>query len=163
MRTIILSFIISVVMAACNTVGCTDNRSSIPLVEFYSSLTDKAIGIDSIAIGGVGAPDDSLIVKPTRGTSQAYLPFRSQYNSVSYFISYRWKGMTDAFNDTVTFDYESIPYFASEECGAMFRYHVSRVVYTTHMLDSVVMLNDLITNVNIPSIRIYYPAQTVEE
>ncbi len=163
MRTIILSFVVLVLMTGCNTVGCTDNLSSIPLFVFYSSVTDKAIGIDSIAIGGVGAPGDSLIQKPDRGTSQVYLPFRSQYSSVSYFISYRWKGMTDAYNDTVTFDYEAIPYFASEECGAMFRYRVNRVDYTTNMLDSVVMLNDLITNVNIPSIRFYYPAQTVEE
>lgn len=163
MRGLFAIVFLAVMMQACNTVGCTDNRSSIPLAEFYSSTTDLKISVDSFAIGGVGAPDDSLLVKPVRGTSQVYLPLRSEFDNASFFIAYRWEGMTDVYNDTVRFDYEPIPYFASEECGAMYRYLIKKVTYTTHLLDSVVMLDTLITNLNIPSVRFYYPTANPDE
>ncbi len=71
--------------------------------------------------------------------------------------------MNDTFNDTITFDYQSLPYFASEECGAMYRYTINKVSYTTHLIDSVVMLDTLITNSLIPTVRIYYQTQTTGE
>lgn len=158
----VLSALVAI-LSGCNTVGCTENRSSIPLAVFYASGTNRQLAIDSVAVGGVDAPDDSLLVKPQRGTSQFYLPLRSQTDATSFFISYRWEGMPERYNDTLTFEYTSMPYFASEECGAMYRYRIQRMEYTTHMLDSVVILDSLITNAEIPSIRLYYTAAQDDE
>lgn len=48
------------VMTACSAVGCTENRNSVPLAGFYSMQTEEPITVDSIAVGGVGAPADTL-------------------------------------------------------------------------------------------------------
>ena len=58
--------------------------------------------------------------------------------------------------DVIPFDYESIPYFASEEGGAPSRSRVTSVDYTDNVIDRVVMADSLITNVDKVSILIYF-------
>ena len=53
-------------LAGCNTTGCLDNQSSIPLAGFYSSATGQQISISTLEITGVGVPNDSILV--TAGT-----------------------------------------------------------------------------------------------
>lgn len=146
------------ILPACNTDSCADNRSALPLMGFYSSSTGAQIVLDSIALGGVGAPGDSLLVSPGESVLSLYLPFRFEKTSTSFFIHYDYKeqGLDNpAFDDIVTFHYTSRPYFASEECGAYYQYMIDRVEYTTHLVDSVVVLDSLITNVDMERIRVY--------
>lgn len=65
--------------------------------------------------------------------------------------------------DTVEFEYESIPYFASEECGASYRYRVTKVSHTTHLIDSVRMADSLITNIDRVAILIYFRTQEADQ
>ena len=65
-----------------------------------------------------------------------------------------------AVEDTLSFKYERIPYFASEDCGAMYRYRVVEMTYTRNMIDSVAMVDSMITNVNRRTIEIYFRTQT---
>ena len=44
---------LSITLSSCNTSGCTDNQSSIPLAGFYSYNTLREISVDSISVGGV--------------------------------------------------------------------------------------------------------------
>lgn len=155
---------VAILLTSCNSSGCIDNQSSIPLAGFYSKSTMKGISIDSISIGGVGAPNDSMIVKNGKGVSQVYLPFRSTKPEVSFYIHYEQEGLNnDALNDTITFEYKSIPYFVSEECGAMFYYSISHMDYTRHLVDSVGLVDTLVTNVDIERIRIYFRTAETEE
>lgn len=145
---------------ACSTDGCTGLRSAIPKAEFYSSTTAKVISLDSLQISGVGAPGDSILMTAGTSASSVYLPFRSQQDATSWCLSYKWRDTDDPrLNDTVTFHYSSQPYFASAECGAMYRYTVHKVDYTTHLLDSVVMVDSLITNIDVSQIRFYFRTQ----
>ena len=151
-------------LGVCNTAGCTENQSSIPLAGFYNSATGRSISLDSIAVGGVGAPDDSLLYSPGTRLTEIYLPLRSLDQSTSFFIHYAEKGLDyPELNDTITLDYTSTPYFASEECGAMYRYHITRMDYTTHMIDSVVIADSLITNVAVRQFKIYFRVIEQEE
>lgn len=144
-------------IAGCNTSGCTDNRSSLLLTGFYSSETRRAISIDSLEMGGVDAPHDSLLIDLDERPSQVYLPLRSIYNTTSFCFHYAAKALSDpALNDTITLDYTSEPYFASEECGSMYRYHVHRLAYTTHLIDSVALPDSLINNANVERMRIFF-------
>lgn len=43
----------------CNSSGCMENQSSIPLAGFYSAGTEERVVIDSIKVYGLGAPGDS--------------------------------------------------------------------------------------------------------
>lgn len=143
--------------SACNTSGCLDNGSSLPLAGLYSSTSGEQVGLDSIAIGGVGAPGDSMLITPGTTCTEVYLPLRSDRTSTSFFFHYDYAGIDSViFNDTIDFHYSSSPFFASEECGAMFRYHIETLTHTRHLIDSVVITDSLITNANIERIKIYF-------
>lgn len=167
LRLILLLPIMAVVVAGiagCNTSGCTDNRSALLLAGFYSSGTWKAISIDSLEMGGVDAPNDSLLIDLNERPNQVYLPLRSQHTTTSFCFHYAAKKLSDpALNDTVTLDYSSEPFFASEECGAMYRYHVHRLVYTTHLIDSIALPDSLINNANVERMKIFFRTAKPDE
>ena len=144
-------------MAACNSTGCLDNRSSIPYAGFYSYNTLQAITIDSVEIGGIGAPNDSLLMESKDRYSNLYLPFRFEQDNTAFFIRYVSKALNYPWLiDTIRFDYKAIPMFVSEECGAMYLYEVTRMTYTTHLIDSIALTDSLITNVDIERIKIFF-------
>ena len=194
--------IAAVIMHGCNTTGCVDNQSSIPLAGFYSYETLGAISLSNISVGGVDAPNDSLLLDHATAP-EVYLPFRSLHEETRFFIRYEDTGEPDpdpdegdnpdnpenpdnpddpdnpeegeeggdepslaamravpAVGDTLSFKYERIPYFASEDCGAMYRYRVVEMTYTRNMIDSVAMVDSMITNVNRRTIEIYFRTQT---
>ena len=158
---IIVAFIsaTTVMVQSCNDIGCTDLRSSIPLAGFYSSSSsaDKTISVDSLLIGGIGAPDDSLLVDTPSVTSSLYLPFRSQKPSTSFFIKYVRKAHDyPQFIDTVTFSYTTQPYFASADCGAMFIYRINSIDYTRHLIDSIAITDSLVNNFDMERIKIFF-------
>lgn len=142
----------------CNTNGCIDNRSSIPVAGFYSMETGGEIAIDSISVGGIGAPDDSLLVNVGTRVQKVYLPFSSEAEEVSFAILYDWKNAPQP--DLLTFRYQTIPFFVSEECGAMYRYRITEYSHTSHLLDSVAVIDSLITNVDRVTIKLFYHTET---
>ena len=154
---VVIGIVATVVMGSCNSSGCTDNQSSLPLAGFYSSTTNEPVLLPYIEIYGVGAPNDSILYQSGQGHSIVYLPFRNSSNQVSYVFHYTQQGIdSDEFNDTLTFTYSSEPYFASEQCGAMYCYDISKLDYTCHLIDSVVITDSLVTNTDIERIKIYF-------
>ncbi len=160
---LMLAVAMAIAMTGCNTAGCTDNQNSLPLAGFYDASTGAAVSLDSLEIHGIGAPGDSMLYTPGRPISEAYLPFRSTAPSSAFCFHYCNKALSDpALNDTLTFDYTATPYFAGEECGAMYRYHIHRLGYTTHLIDSVAIEDSLITNQAVQQIHIYFKVATSE-
>ena len=144
-------------VSACGSGGCLENGSTLPLAGIYSSVTDNAISIDSLEVRGIGAPNDSLLVSPKRGTSTIYMPFKANAESVGYVFAVRQKEVDfPELYDTIDFGYETIPYFASADCGAMYIYRLNSVAHTTHLIDSVAITDSLFTNVDRQQIKIYY-------
>lgn len=119
--------------------------------------TKEAIVPDSLAIGGVDAPNDTLLLGPGSKVSQLYLPFRASMPTTEFYIQYKQAALDYSWLvDTLRFEYTAIPYFASEDCGAMYHYLVTNYSYTTHLIDSVGMTDSLITNVERETIQIYF-------
>ena len=149
--------ILAVAAAACGSGGCLENGSTLPLAGLYSSSTDKEIAVDSLEVRGLGAPADSVLLSPGRGASKIYMPFRADYESVSWVFSIHTRELNyPELYDTITFEYTTIPYFASADCGALYIYRVDRFTTTTHLIDSVAITDPLFTNVDREQIRIYY-------
>ena len=149
-------------LSGCNS-SCTDNKSSIPLAGFYSYETLQAITVNDISIGGVGAPNDSLLLEKG-SANKIYLPFRSGNTETSYMIRYESEELGGGeLYDVIQFTYESIPYFASEECRAMYKYIISDVTHTNVLIDSVGLVTDEITNADIETIRIYFRTRQPED
>lgn len=143
-------------LTSCSSDGCLENQSSIPLAGFYDSESKQAIVLNSLEVYGIGATGDSLLTTNGVETKQTYLPFRSTQKNTAFCFHYTEFGETNAYNDTIWFDYESIPYFASEECGAMFRYKITSVRHTDILIDSVTIIDPEITNVDVERIKIYF-------
>ncbi len=149
--------LIPAIISSCNNTGCTENQNSLPLAGFYSMSTQSKIALDSISIGGVNAPDDSLLINNGKDVSSVYLPFRSARQTSSFFIHYEQKDLSSPeLNDTITFDYTSFPVFVSEECGAMYHYTITNTTYTRHIVDSVSVIDPVITNIEMERIKIFF-------
>ena len=161
-RTVIYIVAALLLCVSCSTDGCLDNQNAIPLAGFYDSASGSGISISNMQVSGVGAPGDSILQPAGRAISQIYLPMRSTANKTEWCLHYisadNPEADTDAFNDTIAFEYNSHEYFASEECGAMYLYEITHVRHTSHLVDSVVVTDSLITNVDLERIRIYFKA-----
>lgn len=150
-------------LSSCNTSGCTDNQSALPLAGFYSAGSGAAISISTLEIYGVGAPGDSVLYQAGEALSIAYLPFRSTGETTSYVFHYTQEGIDDdAFNDTLTFSYTSSPFFASEQCGAMLNYEIKNLRYTDHIIESVEITDSLVTNTDRERIKVYFRTSSDE-
>lgn len=157
-----IAAVIIALFASCDSTGCLDNQSSIPLAGFYDSKTSQSIAVRGLQIHGIGAPSDSLL--PNESNTQVYLPMRSEHNTTAWCLHYTQDELdNDAFNDTVCFDYTSEPYFASEQCGAIFRYHIKKATYTTHLIDTIVIADSLISNLNREQIKIYFRTASADD
>ena len=152
----------SLVLSNCGSNGCVDNRSSIPLAQFYSyDAQETALSVDSISIFGIGQPTDSMLLDSAVAVTQVYLPLRFTQDSTQYVIHYEQQGLSSPrYNDTLTFVYRSYPYFVSIDCGAMYNFVIDTCRYTRNILDSVSVTVPEITNKNVESIRIFYTVQT---
>ncbi len=155
---------LSAIMAGCNAAGCIDNQNSIPLAGFYSMASGEAVSVDSLAVWGVGAPGDSLLLAPSAPASQIYLPLRAASRESAFCFAYRAKEFDyPQMQDTVTLTYTSHPWFISEDCGAGLRYRIDRLTYTRHLIDSVGVTDSLVTNVSPETIRIYFRTSGPQE
>lgn len=161
---VVLLPVLASLLWGCSTDGCLNNQNSLPLAGFYSSVTGDPVSVDSVDIGGVDAPGDSLLHSTGTAISEVYLPFRSSKNFTSFYFHYTQQSISsEEFNDTVSFTYSSEPYFASEECGAMYRFRIDKVEYTTHIIDSVAVTDSLITNVDLQRIKIFMRTTSEDE
>lgn len=155
------AWLATVLATSCNTTGCTENRSSVPLADFCNSADGKSVTLDSLQIYGVGAPGDSLILAPGTAASQVYLPLRPDFASTSFCIAYKYKDLDDAaHNDTVTIDYTAHPWFADSECGAMYRYTITGCRNTGHIIDSVAVSDPNVTNIGLTNLKLYFAVST---
>lgn len=156
----VLSGATLLIASGCSTSGCTDNQSSIPYAGFYSSANGQAISLSGLEVGGVGAPNDSLLYNGTSSLSAIYLPLRSTTDRTAFYFHYNQPGLdNDDLNDTLTLTYSSKPYFASEECGAVVTYRIKSLTYTRHLIESVELTDSLITNTDIERIKIFFRTQ----
>lgn len=152
------------VTAACSNDECYDNKNSLPLAGFYSSDTvPAAISLSAVTIYGIGAPGDSILHDSVSGLGETYLPFRIDEENTTYVIKYLEENLA-AFNiaDTITFDYETLPWFVSSACGAIYKYRMKTISTTHHIIDSVTCPSGEIDNQNVQNIRIYFRVGTSE-
>lgn len=125
---------------------------------FYSSEENpKAVSLDSISVYGVGVPGDSVLQDSVRSLSKTYLPFRIDQNSTKYVFQYLG-GLSGLLRvrDTITFNYEIVPYFVSSACGAIYEYKMTSIETTHYYIDSVTCPLKVIDNKNIENLKIYF-------
>lgn len=157
LRNILLALsIVSIIwLAACSNNGCEQNSSSLPLAGFYSSQTKSAITVDSLTVYGVGAPGDSAIIRNQSSTKQVYLPFDVDTTSSRFVIQYNQQSLA-GITDTVTVDYECVPFFYSKDCGAFYVFNVQSLSVSHNLIDSIQITTPRIDNTNVENIKIFF-------
>lgn len=159
-RHLMLPAAIALVLAgvACSNDECLENKNSLPLAGFYSSeAVPVAISVDEVSIYGIGAPGDSVLHDSVRSLRQSYLPFRIDQESTSYVIRYLQGELGElGIADTVTFNYEIMPWFVSSACGAVYEYRMRDIETTHYVIDSVTCPGGIIDNKNVENLRIYF-------
>lgn len=142
---------------ACSDGSCYDNGNSLPLVRFY--MSDRgAVSVSGVSLRGLGAPGDSVLVTGET-LSETYLPLRGTVSTTQWVIEVVTVG-GPAVADTLSIDYKAVPYFAGAECGAMYSFDITGVKCTGNLIDSVVVKEPHVTNVNRESLRIYFKNQS---
>lgn len=166
----ILIYAIGLVLAllflgACNDAGCLDNRTSVPLIRFYNkNKPTEQLSIDSISVRGIGQVRDSFLLDSVSKISQLKLPLRDGVDSTQYIIRYNWRtNINHRLDDTLTFYYQSYPYFASLDCGCMFNYTLDSIKFTYHFFDSIAVVKPLIDNQNAENIQLFYPVSATAQ
>ena len=149
---------------SCNNDGCEGNSNSLPLAGFYSSQTKSAIALDSLTIYGIGMKGDTTIIKNAKSVKQSYLPFNMS-DTISRFVI-RYEQQTFVANnitDTITITYDNIPFFHSEDCGAMYIYKINSYNTTNALIDSIAVLAETIDNTDKENIKIYFRTEADNE
>lgn len=142
-------------LAACSNDSCYDNGSSLPLAAFYLNGTQQSV--PGLSIMGIGVPGDSLLADG-ESLKEAYLPLRATTTTTSYAM---WRTFSTSIGevtvrDTISLSYMAVPYFHSNECGAMYNFDITSFDYTCNGIDSVVVLTPHVTNSRVPALRIYF-------
>lgn len=151
------SLAMSVMLTGCDSGGCEGLRSAVPRADFYSMGSKSKITVDSLEIAGVGVPGDSVLYGPSSHLSSVYLPMPPEVNRVQWRIAYMQKDLA-AFDlaDTITLDFERTPWFAGVECGAMYKYRITRMNHTVNLIDSVAVTDSTVINVDNPTLAVYF-------
>lgn len=153
----ILSLALGGAFTSCNSGGCTELRSSVPRADFFSSSTNSKIILDSLRISGIGVPGDSALYGPKERISSVYLPMPALTDKVQWRIAYMQKHLQElGFADTLTIAFERTPWFAGEECGAMYKYRITNLETTKNLIDSVILVDSLVVNLDNPTMNIYF-------
>ena len=153
------SFAATLILGGCNTSGCTDNHSALPMMGFYNATTGAQVAMDSLVLTGVGAPNDTALIHSGQRVKSLYFPLRNNQTSTTFRFHYDYKeqGLDNpAFDDLLTISYTTSPYFASEECGAFYIYTVTDVQYTTHLIERVEVTDSIINNIDMERFKIYF-------
>lgn len=141
----------------CNSDGCTEMRSAMPIARLCSSTTGEAVTLDSLDIHGIGVAGDSLLVSAGTAVSEQYLPLRANADIVRWCIAYRYAALDDRrLNDTLTLTYTASPWLSNDDCGAMYRYTITGATSTNHLIDSVSVAQADVTNLEDVNLNIYF-------
>ena len=80
---------------------------------------------------------------------------QSTFCNVFFIFKIRFFNIEGIAPDTLTLRYEAVPYFHSEECGAMYIFNISEFKVTHNFIDSVAVPNKVINNEDRISIKLF--------
>lgn len=142
---------------ACSSDGCYDNTSAIPIVAFYRD--GAAVKLTPLSVTGVGVPGDTLLID-SASTSSFHMPLNFNSKQVKWKLYYHDEDLTP---DTITIDYDVVMNFVSRDCGAMYFFKITKCGYTNHVIDSIKVLDSLITNIDRTYLQVHIKHLESEE
>lgn len=148
-RVLIMTVLPLIIVSCLNQEVCEDVATVPVRMGFYALPPDadepQQIVIDSLSVFGLGM--DSLIYNNVFGVSQIELPLNSGSDSTAFIFRFPGEDF-GPFSplDTIWFYYERRPNLISMECGFVTFYNLISMKHSDLFLDSLVVIQNNITN-----------------
>ena len=136
-------------MISCAPESCLEETVANVKVPLYLNSTQKIKAPDSLIIYGLSRASDKLYNSAKR-TTQADLPLNPSTESCGFVIR------INRVPDTIMIKYESYPHLISKECGYTYFHTIDSISYTKHIIDTIIIMNRLVTTVDEENFRILY-------
>jgi len=139
---------------------CTEDRIAKLGVGFYThALIDttkqiyatRAINLDTLSVRGLAANGtllDSILYK-SKTIQKVYLPLNKFENSSKFVLAFKTG------KDTIEVLHTNTDYYLSLECGCMKVHAIDTVLTTTHLVDSIKIINHKVNATNAEHIQIF--------
>lgn len=151
---LLFPFLVScLLIQSCGESDCSLSTTSYARFDFLDGKTQKSVTLTNGAmITGIITIDDTLNVDTVFNRAESYMSVPLSYtNQTMYVMHY-----SENLRDTIRLSHKNIPFVSDIECGSMMFYQVEEFTYTTHVLDSVTLVNPEINNEEKKNFNIYY-------
>ncbi|HLN20056.1 MAG TPA: DUF6452 family protein [Bacteroidales bacterium] len=145
----IIVIVAGIILSACTPEACLDETESYLKATFYSSATKQAVKPDSLTVFGSGM-ESNRIYSAQKQLSMARLPLNNLTGFSAFIIRINGR------SDTLNVNYSSFPHLISKECGYSFNHNVEKISNSYLIIDSIRIINPIVTNENRENIRIYF-------
>lgn len=144
---------------SCGESDCSLSTISQARFDFLDSKTNKNVALtNGVMISGIATINNSAIVDTLFNQAESYMNLPLSYtNQTTYVMHY-----SETLRDTIWLTHKNIPFVGDIECGSMMYYKIEDLNYTTHVLDSVTLVNPEINNEEKKNFNIYYHATDSE-
>jgi hypothetical protein len=144
---------------SCGESDCSLSTISQARFDFLDSKTNKNVALtNGVMISGIATINNSAIVDTLFNQAESYMTLPLSYtNQTTYVMHY-----SETLRDTIWLTHKNIPFVGDIECGSMMYYKIEDLNYTTHVLDSVTLVNPEINNEEKKNFNIYFHATDSE-
>ena len=150
---ILISIILCCFMQGCGESECSLSTTSFARFDFLDSKTHAAVGFTQrVTITGISEVDGTMLEDTLFNLAESNMSLPLSYtHKTTYVMHY-----SEMMRDTIEVTHKNIPFVSDIECGTLMHYQVEGFNYTTHALDSVVLINPEITHEEKSNFNIYY-------
>lgn len=144
-----ISPLIGVIITSCTEdVDCSLTRRSELHSKFY--ISEGGTGTQaSLTITAFGT--DSVILNQESNVTNFALPLQYTVDTTALVLHFE-----GGYRDTIVFKHTNTPYFISMDCGYEMRQAVTDFYYTTHILNSVVLIDKNANKDGNENLQFYY-------
>ena len=144
----------SLVYVSCDETECTESS----IVEFSGNFYRKrnnAAYTDTLAIYGIKAPNDSLLVD-TVAIKGIALPLKYAGTETTFVFDFINRAKAGFVRDTVSVFHQNNVHFISDACGCTMFFTIDSIAYTRHKIDSIAINSKDVINEPKENIQLFF-------
>ncbi len=151
----ILKFVGIILFATAMVSSCQTNNQcdtateSLVKINFYTiDSIEQAVFVSPISVYGVGRSDSLLYENDS--ISSVSIPLSPNAETIGFVFD------IGTYSDEILFEYKTSTYLESMDCGFIANYEINSVTYSTNIIDTIIILNNMVTIDNEEHIKLYF-------
>ena len=161
---LLIGCVIGIICSCTEDDDCSGNARQMLTANILTVIsTDSAqwetpYSLDLLNLYAYGT--DSIIINDDQNVKNLSLPLRYNVEETTLIFSYMLHAedtLPQHYDkDTIVFRHHNTPYFLTLDCNFVVKQELTDLQYTTHVLDSIVIVNPTASNDGTENIKIYY-------